>query len=94
MHGGSLRSPITPGGNDQLRNRNCPLARHDGGLGGCRHPRQVNTLVKAFTANIITPLVNAAGGGGTNGLGVHVKGPLINFGAFVSAVIYFISSCP
>jgi large conductance mechanosensitive channel len=25
-----------------------------------------------------------------NGLGVHVKGQLLNFGAFVSAVIYFI----
>ena len=49
-----------------------------------------STLIKAFTDNIITPLVNAAGGGGVNGLGVHVKGQLINFGAFVSAVIYFI----
>jgi large conductance mechanosensitive channel len=49
-----------------------------------------STLVKAFTDNIITPLVNAAGGGGTTGLGVHVKGQLLNFGAFVSAVIYFI----
>jgi large conductance mechanosensitive channel len=49
-----------------------------------------STLIKAFTDNVITPLVNAAGGGGVNGLGVHVKGQLINFGAFVSAVIYFI----
>jgi large conductance mechanosensitive channel len=49
-----------------------------------------STLIKAFTDNIISPLVNAAGGGGTTGLGVHVKGQLINFGAFVSAVIYFI----
>ncbi len=49
-----------------------------------------STLIKAFTDNIITPLVNAAGGGGTTGLGVHVKGQLLNFGAFVSAVIYFI----
>jgi large conductance mechanosensitive channel len=49
-----------------------------------------STLIKAFTDNIITPLVNAAGGGGVNGLGVHVKGQLVNFGAFVSAVIYFI----
>ena len=49
-----------------------------------------STLIKAFTDNIITPLVNAAGGGGVNGLGVHVKGQLLNFGAFVSAVIYFI----
>jgi large conductance mechanosensitive channel len=49
-----------------------------------------STLIKAFTDNIITPLVNAAGGGGVSGLGVHVKGQLLNFGAFVSAVIYFI----
>jgi large conductance mechanosensitive channel len=49
-----------------------------------------STLIKAFTDNIITPLVNAAGGGGVTGLGVHVKGQLINFGALVSAVIYFI----
>jgi large conductance mechanosensitive channel len=50
-----------------------------------------STLIKAFTDNIITPLVNAAGGGGVNGLGVHVKGQLLNFGAFVSAIIYFIT---
>ncbi len=49
-----------------------------------------STLIKAFTDNVITPLVNAAGGGGVNGLGVHVKGQLLNFGAFVSAVIYFV----
>jgi large conductance mechanosensitive channel len=49
-----------------------------------------STLIKAFTDNVITPLVNAAGGGGVNGLGVHVKGQLINFGAFVSAIIYFV----
>ena len=49
-----------------------------------------STLIKAFTDNIITPLVNAAGGGGTTGLGVHVKGQLVNFGAFVSAIIYFL----
>jgi large conductance mechanosensitive channel len=49
-----------------------------------------STLIKAFTDNIITPLVNAAGGGGTTGLGVHVKGQLVNFGAFISAIIYFI----
>jgi large conductance mechanosensitive channel len=29
-----------------------------------------STLIKAFTDNVITPLVNAAGGGGTTGLGV------------------------
>lgn len=49
-----------------------------------------STLIKAFTDNIITPLVNAAGGGGTTGLGAHVNGQLLNFGAFISAVIYFV----
>jgi large conductance mechanosensitive channel len=49
-----------------------------------------STLIKAFTDSVITPLVNAAGGGGTTGLGVHVRGQLVNFGAFVSAVIYFV----
>jgi large conductance mechanosensitive channel len=49
-----------------------------------------STLVKAFTDNLITPLVNAAGGGGTNGLGFHVRGQLVDLGAFVSAVVYFL----
>lgn len=49
-----------------------------------------STLVKAFTDNVITPLVNAAGGGRTTGLGVHVHGQLLNFGAFISAIVYFI----
>ena len=47
-------------------------------------------LISAFTDNIITPLVNAAGGGGTSGLGFTVKGQVVNFGAFISAVIYFV----
>jgi large conductance mechanosensitive channel len=49
-----------------------------------------STLIKAFTDSIITPLVNAAGGGGTSGLGFTVKGQLVNFGAFISAIIYFV----
>src|SRR4051812_6740014 len=49
-----------------------------------------STLIKAFTDNIITPLVNAAGSGGTTGLGFHVNGQLVNVGAFIAAVIYFI----
>lgn len=49
-----------------------------------------STLVKAFTDSIVTPLVNAAGGGGTTGLGVHVRGQLVDFGSFVSAVVYFV----
>ncbi len=48
-----------------------------------------STLIKAFTDNVITPLVNAAGGGGVDGLGFHVRGQIVDFGAFVSAVIYF-----
>jgi large conductance mechanosensitive channel len=49
-----------------------------------------STLIKAFTDNVITPLVNAAGGGGESGLGVRVNGELINFGAVISAIIYFV----
>jgi len=48
-----------------------------------------STLIKAFTDNVITPLVNAAGGG-TTGLGFHVNGQLVNIGAFISAIVYFI----
>jgi large conductance mechanosensitive channel len=51
-----------------------------------------STLIKAFTDNIITPLVNAAGGGGGagKGLGWTLNGQRINLGAFISAIIYFI----
>jgi large conductance mechanosensitive channel len=49
-----------------------------------------STLIKAFTDNIITPLVNAAGSGGSTGLGFHANGQLVNIGAFISAVIYFV----
>jgi large conductance mechanosensitive channel len=49
-----------------------------------------STLIKAFTDSIITPLVNSAGSGGATGLGFHVNGQLVNIGAFVAAVIYFI----
>ena len=49
-----------------------------------------STLIKAFTDSVITPLVNAAGGVGTSGLGFHVRGELIDLGAFVSALIYFV----
>ena len=48
-----------------------------------------STLVKAFTDSIITPLVNAIGGG-TNGLGFTVRGQHVDFGAFISAVVYFV----
>lgn len=47
-----------------------------------------STLIKSFTDNIITPLVNAVG---ATGLGVHVNGQLINFGGFIAAGIYFMT---
>jgi large conductance mechanosensitive channel len=49
-----------------------------------------STLIKAFTDNVITPLVNAAGAGGSTGLGFHVNGQRVNIGGFIAAVIYFI----
>jgi len=51
-----------------------------------------STLIKAFTDSIITPLVNAAAGGGANGagLGWTINGQRIDLGAFISAIIYFI----
>jgi large conductance mechanosensitive channel len=49
-----------------------------------------STLIKAFTDSIITPLVNAAGGGGVTGLVVHVNGKLLDFGTLISAIIYFV----
>ena len=48
-----------------------------------------STLIKAFTDSIITPLVNAIGGG-SSGLGFHVNGQLVDVGAFISALIYFV----
>ena len=50
-----------------------------------------STLIKAFTDNIITPLINAAAGGGAGaGLGWTIQGQRINLGAFISAVVYFV----
>ena len=51
-----------------------------------------STLIKAFTDSIITPLVNAAGGGGAagKGLGWTINGQRIDLGAFIAAVIYFL----
>ena len=51
-----------------------------------------STLIKAFTDSIITPLVNAAAGGGAagKGLGWTVNGQRIQLGSFLSAVIYFV----
>jgi large conductance mechanosensitive channel len=51
-----------------------------------------STLILSFTTNIITPLVNAAGGGGSagKGLGWTINGQRIDLGAFISAIIFFI----
>jgi large conductance mechanosensitive channel len=51
-----------------------------------------STLIKAFTDNIITPLVNAAGGGGEagKGLGWTINAQRIDLGAFISAIVYFV----
>jgi large conductance mechanosensitive channel len=51
-------------------------------------------LITAFTTDIINPLVAAAGGKKGNGLGVYVADhnvkTFVNFGAFISAIIYFV----
>jgi large conductance mechanosensitive channel len=51
-----------------------------------------STLIKSFTDSIITPLVNAAEGGGNSsqGLGWTVNGQRINLGAFIGALVYFV----
>jgi large conductance mechanosensitive channel len=51
-----------------------------------------STLIKAFTDSVITPLVNAAGGGGAagKGLGWTLNGQRIDLGAFIAAIIYFV----
>ncbi len=51
-----------------------------------------STLIKAFTDNVVTPLVNAAEGGAHAGqsLGWTLNGQRIDVGAFVSAIVYFL----
>jgi len=51
-----------------------------------------STLIEAFTGNVITPLVNAAGGSGSAGkpLGWTINGQRIDIGAFISAIICFL----
>ena len=54
-----------------------------------------SNLVSAFTSNIINPIVTRAQGGHSAGLGVQLgqannKATLVNFGALISAIIYFI----
>ena len=49
-----------------------------------------STLIKAFTDNVITPLVNAAEGKNSAGLGWTINGQRIDLGAFISAIVYFV----
>lgn len=51
-----------------------------------------STLIKAFTDSIITPLINAAAGGGATGKGIGwtINGQRIDLGAFIGAVVYFV----
>ncbi len=55
-----------------------------------------STLIKSFTDSIINPLVNRAQGGGANSqLGYQLGAAgnaktFLDFGAFISAVIYFV----
>ena len=51
-----------------------------------------STLIKSFTDSIITPLVNAAQGGGSSslGLGWTLNGQRIDLGTFISAIVYFV----
>lgn len=51
-------------------------------------------LIKAFTDNIISPMIAALQGGESPGLGFTIRSgndaTFVNIGAFLSAVIYFI----
>ncbi len=54
-----------------------------------------STLISAFTTNVINPLIAAAQGGHTIGLGWQLgsagnKATFLDIGAFISAVIYFV----
>jgi large conductance mechanosensitive channel len=54
-----------------------------------------STLVSAFTTSIIKPLIARAQGTGSVGLGVQLghagnASTFVNFGAFISAAIYFV----
>jgi len=52
-------------------------------------------LITAFTSDIINPIVSRFQGGKSHGLGVQLGAPdnpktFIDFGSFISAVIYFV----
>jgi large conductance mechanosensitive channel len=52
-----------------------------------------SALIAAFTSNIINPIIQSFTGG-KNGLGVEIRSgnpkTLVDFGAFISAIIYFV----
>lgn len=49
-----------------------------------------STLIKSFTDNIITPLINSASGSKGVALGWTINHQRIDIGAFISSVIYFV----
>jgi len=55
----------------------------------------LSTLIKAFTDSLINPLIARAQGGHSVGLGVQLgqagnSATFLNFGAFISAIVYFV----
>ncbi|MCW7940714.1 mechanosensitive ion channel protein MscL [Streptomyces hygroscopicus] len=55
----------------------------------------LSTLIKAFTDNVINPVIASAQGGMSPGLGWQLGRPgnpatYLNIGAFISALIYFV----
>jgi large conductance mechanosensitive channel len=55
----------------------------------------LSTLIKAFTDSVINPLVTRAQGDHSVGLGVQLgqagnASTFLNFGSFISAIIYFV----
>lgn len=53
-----------------------------------------STLVKSFTDSVINPIIAAIGGADSPGLGVTLRAgnaeTFVDFGAFISAIIYFV----
>jgi large conductance mechanosensitive channel len=51
-----------------------------------------STLIKSFTDNVVTPLVNAVAGGGAAGQGIGwtINGQRVDVGAFIAGIIYFL----
>lgn len=54
-----------------------------------------STLVQAFTTYVVNPLVAAAQGGHSIGFGIQLgsagnKATFLDFGSFISAIVYFI----